>query len=320
MPVEMKNKNLDPIFVDERDSNGWTPLMVAATHGHLAMCQTLVQRSADITAKKKFKCSALHLAARNGHTSVVEYLVESKANVMARKLDQSTPLHDACSGGHVDTAQALLALMERMMERVAVLKMATDSGWTPLHVASRRGHPEMVKWLVSMGASQTLKDEAAKTPQDLAPDRRTLIAFSGHVDPVDVSMQTVGVMPLDVDEMRSLNLDANGKVITQNSPPRSRRGRSPSKLNATVQDSAVARPMTGDVGTFTSSLGILHDGVCPHVGLLFSWRLSLPRLTLYMYSMHTPPQHTHRLCVRAASPSQVWERTSLGETRANESR
>jgi len=39
MPVEKRNSNLDPIFVDERDASGWTPLMAAATHGHLEMCR-----------------------------------------------------------------------------------------------------------------------------------------------------------------------------------------------------------------------------------------------------------------------------------------
>jgi len=35
----MRDRNIDPIFVDERDASGWTPLMIAATHGHVAMCR-----------------------------------------------------------------------------------------------------------------------------------------------------------------------------------------------------------------------------------------------------------------------------------------
>ena len=72
----------------------------------------------------------------------------------------------------------------------------------------------MVHWLLARGALTTGKDEDQKTPVDLAPNRRTLVAFPGHVDPVDVSAQQIGVMPLEVEEMNLLNLDARGKLIS----------------------------------------------------------------------------------------------------------
>ena len=46
-----------------------------------------------------------------------------------------------------------------------------------------------MRWLVAIGAALTDKDEDGMTAQQLAPDRRTLVAFPGHVDPVDVSAQ-----------------------------------------------------------------------------------------------------------------------------------
>ena len=109
-------------------------------------------------------------------------------DVMAEKLDKSTPLHDAAAGGHVETAQVLLATMEKSMERALVLTLINDSGIdnvnphqlhlsyiitilimflmplcnssitgrTPLHVASKRGHPDMVRWLVASGAATSV--------------------------------------------------------------------------------------------------------------------------------------------------------------------
>jgi len=41
--------------------------------------RVLVERQADVSAKKNFKCTALHLAAHGGHKSVVELLVQCKA-------------------------------------------------------------------------------------------------------------------------------------------------------------------------------------------------------------------------------------------------
>ena len=49
--------------------------------------------------------------------------------------------------------------------------------------------PELVRWLVAIGAVLTDKDQDGKTAQQLASDRRTLVAFPGHIDPVDVSAQ-----------------------------------------------------------------------------------------------------------------------------------
>ena len=90
MPLEMRDKNFDPIFVDERDASGWTPLMIAATPGHMAMCKLLVEREADIHAKKNFKCSALHLAARNGHKGIVSFLLQCNADVLAKILKSTS--------------------------------------------------------------------------------------------------------------------------------------------------------------------------------------------------------------------------------------
>ncbi len=90
MPLEMRDKNFDPIFVDERDASGWTPLMIAATHGHMAMCKLLVEREADIHAKKNFKCSSLHLAARNGHKGIVAFLLKCNADVLVKILKSNS--------------------------------------------------------------------------------------------------------------------------------------------------------------------------------------------------------------------------------------
>jgi len=196
--------------------------MVAATHGHIAMCETLVDLEADIHAKKNFKCTALHLAARGGHKSVVEFLIQCKADVMAEKIDKSTALHDAVAGGYVEVAKILLEHMEGIHERSAILKLTDDHGRTPLHIASKRGHPDMVSWLLNRGAVTTLRDEDQKTPIDLAPNRRTLVAFPGHIDPVDVSAQQVGVMPLELEEMKLLKLSTTGKLLSPASPPEKR--------------------------------------------------------------------------------------------------
>jgi len=57
-------------------------------------------------------------------------------------------------------------------------------------------------------------------------------------------------MPLEVEAMKLLKLDEHGKILE---PSPAERGRS-RKMDG-------GRPMTSDVGLFTSSLGILHDDI-----------------------------------------------------------
>jgi len=68
------------------------------------------------------------------------------------------------------------------------------------------------------------------------------------VDPVDVSVQQVGLMHMELRDMKKLQLDDKGMIV---SPPR--RGKSQKEVNG--------RPQTSDVGNFSKSLGILHDGI-----------------------------------------------------------
>lgn len=247
MPVKIPIQ--EAVDVDERDSQGWTPLMTAAVHGHLEMCQLLIDRQADVLAKKSFKCSALHLACRAGHKEIAELLLVSKANPHGEKLDKSLPLHDAASCGHVEIARLLVQHGHSAATGIVphgqnpkhrrgggdMLKHVTDMGHTPLHLACRNGHPLMVKALLAMGANMHVKDEQGKFPLDLAKNRATLLAFPEAEDPVEVSLQEVGAMSRDVTE-------------------RKKQGALSALLGTQTKS---GRPRTGDVSTFTNTLGIV---------------------------------------------------------------
>jgi ankyrin repeat protein len=61
---------IDPIDVDVRDHQGWTPLMIAASHGYSEMCKFLIDSKAIVDKKQNFAAASLHLACRGSCCSI----------------------------------------------------------------------------------------------------------------------------------------------------------------------------------------------------------------------------------------------------------
>lgn len=76
-------------------------------------------------------------------------------------MDDMGAIHFAAQKGHLDVLRALLS-------SGASVKAITRKGMTPLHFAAQGSHLELVKYLVKKGASLSAKTKAGKTPLDLA--------------------------------------------------------------------------------------------------------------------------------------------------------
>ncbi|KFY08735.1 hypothetical protein V492_05960 [Pseudogymnoascus sp. VKM F-4246] len=72
--------------------NGWTVLHLAASYGHEAIVQLLLEKGADVEAKDRDGQTALHLAAEGGHKVVVQLLLEKGADAEAKNNRWYTPL------------------------------------------------------------------------------------------------------------------------------------------------------------------------------------------------------------------------------------
>jgi len=89
-----------------RSAQDESPLMLAALHGLLAECQSLIERGADVN---KPGWAPLHYAATNGHLSVMQLLIEENAYLDAESPNGSTPLMMAA---HYGTPSAVKLLLE----------------------------------------------------------------------------------------------------------------------------------------------------------------------------------------------------------------
>lgn len=92
--------------VEIRTRDDESPLMMAALKGHLDLARKLIDRGADVN---KTGWTPLHYAATGGHLAIMELLLEHHAYIDAESPNGTTPLMMAAQYGSVDAVKLLLA-------------------------------------------------------------------------------------------------------------------------------------------------------------------------------------------------------------------
>ena len=145
--------------------DAFTPLHCAVDHGHLEIVRLLLERGADVEAHDTHPQGGgtpLLLAAYSTLSTegellaVTELLLASGADINARMKSGEIPLHRAALNNYTRIAQALLD------GGADINCQDTDNRDTPLHVAARVGHADMVRLLIEHDADPTLKNRFSK--------------------------------------------------------------------------------------------------------------------------------------------------------------
>lgn len=92
--------------VETRTAQDESPLMMASLKGHIDLVRKLIARDADVN---KPGWAPLHYAATNGHLAIMELLLENHAYIDAESPNGTTPLMMAA---HYGTPAAVKLLLE----------------------------------------------------------------------------------------------------------------------------------------------------------------------------------------------------------------
>jgi ankyrin repeat protein len=139
-PAAVKRLIDEGADVDELDSNGDAPLVMAAYLGHSKIVHLLLEAGADVAAvDPSMKATALHAASYAGRTEAAKLLIDYGIDIDKQgPRNGYTALHDAIWQNNIDTARVLI-------EAGANLALKSHDGQTPLAFAQARHRREIAE-------------------------------------------------------------------------------------------------------------------------------------------------------------------------------
>jgi ankyrin repeat protein len=166
-----------------------TPLMAAASNGHVEIMKILLNAGANPRASKRGSVNALYYAVTKGTVDAARLLLTKGLKTCGDNHTLKLPLHWAASRGSGDPA-----MLSLLLEHGADVLTVDKYGKSALHHAARSGNTQCVLFLLSRGASASLADNAGLTALHNAVGRyssspaemaMTLLAHGAPVDAVD---------------------------------------------------------------------------------------------------------------------------------------
>jgi len=149
--------------VEAVNDKGDTVLQLAVLGNHARVAELLLLRGTNVAGEGPGKVAALHLAAGEGHADIARLLLRYGADVDVRDEGGRTPLHYAAVTGHTEVVELLLA-------RKADLHARSATGDTALHYAAQKGRRRALALLLALGLDPAATNQAGMAPAQVAQD------------------------------------------------------------------------------------------------------------------------------------------------------
>ena len=175
-------------------SNGWSPLMIGCQEGHNVVVELLLKAKVDPNACNKYGATAIYIASQNGRSVVVSTLLTSGADPnVGLRINDWTPLMVASGKGHTEVMKQLLKHTDININYQAV------GGITALHLASQNGHIDIVRILLESGADSRLVDSEGRSPLVHASrfGHRDIVKLFNEFRPLGEGLRSVSLESFD---------------------------------------------------------------------------------------------------------------------------
>ncbi|XP_067653690.1 uncharacterized protein [Haliotis asinina] len=140
----------------------------------------LAEGDVDINYRGQYSKTPVMEAAYYRHRDVVEFLVGRGADVSLVDSDGDNFLHWACRGGDLETVKLILSM------NVVDINSRGQYSMTPVMMAARYGHGDVLKFLVDRGADVSLVDKWGNNFLHWA-------CYRGDLETVILSMNVVDI-------------------------------------------------------------------------------------------------------------------------------
>lgn len=190
-------KTIPDVMMDAKNLDDKTALYLAAENGNSDVVRTLLSmRAKHDLACGVHKSTPLQIASSKGHLEVVRQLLNVGASTRYTNSQDATAFAYALRSGHPAVAHLLAATMRQRGEELSctlftAIYIAAQKGevdrvaqaiqanaffdlpcgpqrWTPLQIASAKGHGKVVSLLLEAGANCLYKNNGGHTALDFA--------------------------------------------------------------------------------------------------------------------------------------------------------
>ena len=194
--------------VNQKDAEGQTPFLNAASRNELKMVQLLAQDVNDFNATNNKGQNALMLAVKRNSPDVVKFLVDTQINTFAKDAEGNTlafylvesfnkrqpEVFDAklqllqaqdikwntiqANGEtvyHLAVKNDAIEVLKKLEDATIDINAKNDEGLTALHLAAMKAeNDELMKYLISQGADTKIKTDFEESAFDLASENELL--------------------------------------------------------------------------------------------------------------------------------------------------
>jgi ankyrin repeat protein len=230
--------------INAKRRSGDTPINLAIRNDQVEIIRILIENGADINARGKYGLTPLHLA-NNSELAII--LLNNGADINAKSESGNTPLICAIVTNKLDIVKILI-------ENGADINAKSESGNTPLirGLVNNQVDINLIRTLIENGADINAKSESGNTPLHCA-------IFAGRLDSIkiliengaDINLNCNGSTPLSYAKSHATTEIVNLLINKSNEIKRNNNGINPLRSHEIIPRQ---RPISDRLSRYTSSI------------------------------------------------------------------